>query len=29
MHIIVASPFDEHSWKTYDYLGKEIDVVII
>ena len=29
IHIIVASPFDEYSWRTYDYLGKEIDVVIV
>ena len=29
IHIIVASPFDEYSWKTYNYLGKEIDVVIV
>jgi len=29
IHIIVASPFDEYSWRTYDHLGKEIDVSII
>ena len=28
IHIIVASPFDEYSWKSYDYSGKEIDIKI-
>ena len=28
IHIIVASPFNEYSWKSYDYLGKEIDIKI-
>lgn len=28
IHIIVASPFDEYSWRSYDYLGKEIDIKI-
>jgi len=29
IHIIVASPFNEYSWKSYDYLGKEIDIKIV
>jgi proteasome lid subunit RPN8/RPN11 len=29
IHIIVASPFNEYSWKSYDYLGKEIDIEIV
>ena len=29
IHIILASPFDEYAWRTYDYLGKEIDVEIV
>lgn len=29
IHIIVASPFTESSWKSYDYLGKEIDIEIV
>jgi proteasome lid subunit RPN8/RPN11 len=29
IHIIVASPFNEHSWKSYDYLGNEIDIKIV
>ena len=28
IHIIVANPFNEYSWKSYDYLGKEIDIKI-
>jgi len=28
IHIIVASPFNEYSWKSYDYSGKEIDIEI-
>lgn len=29
IHIIVASPFNEFSWKAYNYLGNEIDITII
>ena len=29
IHIIVASPFNEYSWKSYDYMGKEIDIKIV
>lgn len=28
MHIIVASPFNDRSWKAYDYTGREIAVTI-
>jgi len=29
IHIIVASPYNEYSWKSYDYLGNEIDIKIV
>jgi proteasome lid subunit RPN8/RPN11 len=29
VHIIVASPFNEYSWKSYNYLGNEIDIEIV
>ena len=29
IHIITASPFNQFSWKTYDYAGNEIDITII
>ena len=29
IHIITASPFDEESWKAYDYSGKEVEVGIV
>jgi len=29
IHIIVASPFSESSWKAYTYLGNEIDITIV
>jgi proteasome lid subunit RPN8/RPN11 len=29
IHIIIASPFNEYSWKSYDYLGKEINIEIL
>ena len=29
IHIIVASPFNESSWKAYTYAGNEIDIAII
>jgi len=29
IHIIVASPFNEYSWKSYDYMGNEIDIEIV
>lgn len=28
IHIIVANPFNESSWKAYDYTGKEVGVEI-
>jgi proteasome lid subunit RPN8/RPN11 len=29
IHIIVASPFNENSWKAYDYMGNELEIYII
>jgi len=29
VHIIVANPFDEFSWKAYDYMGNELELIII
>ena len=29
IHIIVANPFNESSWKAYSYLGNEIDMSIV
>ena len=29
VHIIVANPFDELSWKAYDYMGNELELSII
>ena len=29
IHIIVASPFNEYSWKSYNYRGKETDINIV
>ena len=29
IHIIVASPFNEYSWKSYDYMGNEINIEIV
>lgn len=29
IHIIVASPFDQTSWKAYDYNGNELEIAII
>jgi proteasome lid subunit RPN8/RPN11 len=29
IHIIAASPFNENSWKGYDFSGQEIDIKII
>jgi len=29
IHIIVAKPFNEYSWKSYDYSGNDIDITII
>ncbi len=29
IHIIAATPFNNSSWKAYDYKGKEIDIVVI
>jgi proteasome lid subunit RPN8/RPN11 len=29
VHIIVANPFNEYSWKAYDYKGNQIQIDII
>jgi proteasome lid subunit RPN8/RPN11 len=29
IHIIVASPFNEYSWKSYNYMGEEINVEVV
>ena len=29
VHIIVASPFDENSWKAYDYNGDDLEINIV
>ena len=29
VHIIVASPFNKYSWKSYNYLGNEIDIEVV
>jgi proteasome lid subunit RPN8/RPN11 len=29
IHIIIASPFNEYSWKSYDYLGREINLEVV
>lgn len=29
IHIIAAIPFNEQSWKSYDYLGNEIKIIIV
>lgn len=29
VHIIVASPYNQTSWRAYDYNGKELDITII
>jgi len=29
IHIIVANPFNETSWKAYNYLGDEINMIIV
>jgi len=29
IHIIVANPFNENSWKAYDYMGNKLDIDII
>ena len=28
IHIIAATPFNNSTWKAYDYNGKEIDIII-
>lgn len=28
-HIIAATPFNNSSWKAYDYRGKEIEIVVV
>ena len=29
IHIIVASPFNEKTWRAYNYLGKEIEMKVV
>jgi len=29
IHIIAAQPFNEESWKAYDYSGNDLEVVIV
>lgn len=29
IHIISASPFNEDSWRAYDYLGNYIEVIVV
>jgi proteasome lid subunit RPN8/RPN11 len=29
IHIIAARPYDESSWKAYDYIGNEVEVEIV
>jgi proteasome lid subunit RPN8/RPN11 len=29
VHIIVAEPFDEHSWRAYNHRGNEINLKIV
>ena len=29
VHIIVARPYNENSWKAYDYSGKEINIEVV
>ena len=29
IHIIAASPFDESSWRAFDYSGKEVEIAIV
>lgn len=29
IHIIAANPFNDYSWKSYDYLGNEIKIPIV
>ncbi len=29
IHIIVANPFNENSWKGYDYMGNELEIDVI
>ena len=29
VHIIAATPFNNSSWKAYDYNGKEIDIIVV
>jgi len=29
IHIIAANPFNENSWKAYDFNGNEIEVIIV
>ena len=29
IHIVVAKPYNDSSWKAYDYNGKEIDMELI
>ncbi len=29
IHIIIASPFNDNSWRSYDYLGNEINIEVV
>jgi proteasome lid subunit RPN8/RPN11 len=29
VHIIAAAPFDEKSWKAYDFVGNEVEVEVV
>lgn len=29
VHIVVASPYDEHSWKAYNHRGEEIKLEVV
>jgi proteasome lid subunit RPN8/RPN11 len=29
IHIIVAKPYRESSWKAYDYTGQEVDMTVV
>ena len=29
IHIIAARPYDESSWKAYDYMGNEVEIEVV
>ncbi|RLF50490.1 MAG: peptidase, partial [Thermoplasmata archaeon] len=29
IHIIIAYPYEDDSWKAYDYSGKEIELEVV